>query len=135
MATRQDGYREGSTEAREFEDRLRARYQDLWQDIQRELEKYQGQQYRDIIQQGADPDDLAVADLLVDLNISEINRDVDELRAVQQALERIRHGTYGICASCGERIDAERLRALPEAALCLRCQSRAERQTGATPSL
>lgn len=135
MATPGEGYRSGTAEANEFEALLRERYETLWRDIQRELEKYRGQQYADVIQQGADPDDLAVADLLVDLNVAEINRDVTELRAVQRALERLKKGTYGICAACGERIDPQRLQALPQAALCIDCQSRGERQRGETPSL
>lgn len=122
--------------AREFERRLRDRYAAVWADIQRELEKYRSERYRDIVEQGADPDDEAAADLLIDLNIAEINRDVDELRAVQAALERIKRGTFGLCAVCGEPIAAERLDALPQAALCLDCQAREERRRAeGTPSL
>ena len=40
--------------------------------------------------------DLSLADLLVDLNLAEIDRDVEDLRAVEHALGRIRRGTYGM---------------------------------------
>ena len=120
----------------EFEAQLRKRQKALWEDIRRELEKHEGQQFRDLIQQGADPDDRAVADLLVDLNLSEISRDADELRAIQFALGRIEAGSYGICRSCGRPINPDRLRAVPEAPLCIDCQTRAEeRRNEDTPSL
>lgn len=38
------------------------------------------------------------------------------------ALDRVRHGTYGRCRQCQEPIGAERLEAVPEAALCVGCQ-------------
>lgn len=120
----------------EFENLLRRRQRALWEDIRRELEKHDDQRFPELIQQRADPDDRAVADLLVDLNLSEISRDVDELRAIQYALGRIESGSYGTCQSCGRQINPERLRAIPETPLCIDCQSRAEEQRDRrTPSL
>ncbi|WP_165214386.1 TraR/DksA family transcriptional regulator [Affinirhizobium pseudoryzae] len=46
-----------------------------------------------------------------------------ELVAIEAALERIAHGTYGDCAKCGEPIAKERLDAVPHAALCADCAS------------
>jgi RNA polymerase-binding protein DksA len=42
---------------------------------------------------------------------------------IDAALERIEDGTYGVCAQCGKNIPKERLRALPQAALCVQCKS------------
>jgi DnaK suppressor protein len=119
----------------EFEARLRRRQQALWNDIQRELEKSRGQQFEDLIQQGADPDDLAIADLLTTLNAAEVTRDVEEFRAVQLALGRIHSGSYGICQSCGNPIASDRLRAIPETPFCFDCATRAEQHKAETPSL
>ncbi len=47
-------------------------------------------------------------------------------RNVEVALEKFDDGTYGICESCGVRIELARLEAVPEAAYCLECQSRRE---------
>ncbi len=46
------------------------------------------------------------------------------LEQVNDALERFRQGTYGLCDQCGDEIDPARLKALPYATLCLRCQQR-----------
>jgi DnaK suppressor protein len=43
------------------------------------------------------------------------------LAAVDEALERIDSGGYGICLVCGSGIADERLEALPATALCLSC--------------
>lgn len=50
-----------------------------------------------------------------------------DLLAVNKALERIEKGTYGICYNCGDKpriIDINRLKAFPEAELCLKCENR-----------
>ncbi len=49
------------------------------------------------------------------------------LEMVEEALQKIRKGTYGICEGCGQQIDANRLRAIPYARLCIRCKEREER--------
>ena len=51
-----------------------------------------------------------------------------KLGSIDHALRLARNGTYGICESCGERIDPARLEILPEATLCLNCQRLKERR-------
>jgi DnaK suppressor protein len=43
---------------------------------------------------------------------------------IDQALERLDEGTYGRCAGCGTAIPAERLEAVPWAALCVPCSAK-----------
>ena len=50
-----------------------------------------------------------------------------QLRAVQDALQRIEHGTYGTCADCGSAIPQGRLDARPEASRCVKCQAKRDR--------
>lgn len=45
---------------------------------------------------------------------------------VEEALEAITSGKYGICRSCGKEIPKERLEALPYAPRCVECQRRQE---------
>jgi RNA polymerase-binding transcription factor DksA len=45
------------------------------------------------------------------------------LSEVLAALRRMDEGTYGTCERCGGPIDIERLEVLPQAALCMPCQS------------
>ena len=53
-----------------------------------------------------------------------------EIREVDDALERLRVGQYGRCVDCGAPIRANRLRAMPTARRCIRCQAGAERKAG-----
>ena len=47
-------------------------------------------------------------------------------RALTNALERVRDGSYGICEECGGSIPAARRRALPGVTTCVQCQERGE---------
>ncbi|MFP7570198.1 TraR/DksA family transcriptional regulator [Marivita sp. S2033] len=49
------------------------------------------------------------------------NSDLEELRGIDAALDRIDNGSYGVCATCGETISDERLEAVPTTALCRTC--------------
>lgn len=44
-----------------------------------------------------------------------------ELQQIDDALNRIKSGTYGTCTSCGEKISEKRLEALPFATICIHC--------------
>ena len=53
-------------------------------------------------------------------------RDLDELRQVKAALQRLDEGTYGDCADCGEPIALGRLMVQPAALCCAPCQAARE---------
>lgn len=46
----------------------------------------------------------------------------DNLLEIDRALERIESGTYGICTDCNQPMSLERLEAMPEATLCIKCE-------------
>lgn len=62
--------------------------------------------------------------------IAMLHHDDAELAAVEAALLRLVEGTYGWCTSCGEEVGAARLRALPQAELCIACQDVEEHRRG-----
>jgi DnaK suppressor protein len=88
-----------------------------------------------IARQARDMEDDAVADLLVDINLAEIDRDVVELKSVESALRRMTEARYGRCDDCDESIDLSRLEVNPAAERCVKCQEARERMRIATPSL
>lgn len=71
--------------------------------------------------------DASVADLLIDLDNAMVHRDVEEIREIEAALERIDKGDYGNCVDCGLAIDYERLLAFPSVRRCLPCQEQYEK--------
>jgi DnaK suppressor protein len=56
------------------------------------------------------------------------DRDRRLIGKIQQALERLEAGTFGICDSCGGPISPARLRARPVTTLCIDCKREAEHQ-------
>jgi len=49
-------------------------------------------------------------------------------RLVLDALARLDNGSYGMCTDCGKPVPEGRLEAKPEAARCLACQAKWDRQ-------
>src|SRR4029453_13549391 len=45
------------------------------------------------------------------------------IEQIDTAIAKIHEGTYGTCENCGTAIPKERLKALPYAALCVKCKS------------
>ena len=58
------------------------------------------------------------------------DRDRTKLIAIDEALERIEDGSYGICEECGKKIAPNRLKVMPFADLCVPCKSNMEKQSG-----
>jgi DnaK suppressor protein len=54
------------------------------------------------------------------------NNDRQLLQMVENALSRIREGTFGECISCGKDINAKRLDAVPWTRHCIECQEKLE---------
>ena len=71
-------------------------------------------------------EDWVLADILADLDIATVTRDVSELAEVDVALARIEEGSYGTCSDCGEPIGWPRLNAQPTAERCIACQQKLE---------
>ncbi|MCD4694498.1 TraR/DksA C4-type zinc finger protein [bacterium] len=46
------------------------------------------------------------------------------IRDIDNALERIKKGEYGICKYCGEPIEEKRLLARPVASACVECKTK-----------
>ena len=50
------------------------------------------------------------------------------LNLIDEALLRIKEGTYGFCAECAKPISQKRLLAVPHAPLCIKCQELEEKK-------
>jgi len=48
----------------------------------------------------------------------------NKLKDINLALEKIKKGKYGICEKCGKEISKKRLKVVPEAKLCQKCEQK-----------
>jgi DnaK suppressor protein len=55
------------------------------------------------------------------------NNDRQLLMMVENALARIREGSFGECISCGKEINPKRLEAVPWTRHCIECQEKLEK--------
>ena len=61
--------------------------------------------------------------LLADMDNAETSRDLNEERELEAAQARLEDGSFGSCVHCGLEIGLARLRAVPTAARCVKCQA------------
>ena len=73
---------------------------------------------------GNDPGDscdLSLADVLADLNILRVDRQINELREIEIRLTQINENSVDECVDCGKEIGLQRLLAYPTATRCVSC--------------
>jgi DnaK suppressor protein len=103
----------------------------MWIDLRQEYFETLGKEYRDQFDNPQDinpqdMEDLSLIDLIEDtgLAVADIRR--GELTQMDEALDRLEDGTYGLCANCGQEIDGQRLKVMPFAVYCVSCQREKE---------
>jgi DnaK suppressor protein len=81
--------------------------------------------------------DLALRDMIQGLALKLGDRESHAVAEIDQALMRMREGSYGLCVRCGKAIEERRLEAVPTARYDAACQTEIENAKGnsAGPSL
>src|ERR1041385_9132204 len=93
----------------------------LLDEMREDAERTREQPYAEHAGPAPDSGDESVASLFADLEQADMTRDLDELRALEAARERVKGGGYGICVDCGSDVGYERLKATPAALRCIQC--------------
>lgn len=72
---------------------------------------------------GVDPD---ASERMMNLSIMEnLER---RLQSIDYALSVLDRGKYGLCEQCGQPIEPERLKVLPDTTLCAKCKAEQEKE-------
>lgn len=66
-----------------------------------------------------DETDLAASVINQQVSFHIRHKEIEKLRQIEEALQRIEDGTYGICEECDEEISSKRLENYPWTALCI----------------
>ncbi|HEY8392634.1 MAG TPA: TraR/DksA C4-type zinc finger protein [Capillibacterium sp.] len=115
---------------RQLEKRLRAELMELSEDLDQTHDLGGERSLRDSVKELSaydnHPADLGTEAFEQEKDLGLANAFRVRQAAIEEALDRIKAGTYGICQQCGRPIGGERLEALPYAATCIKCQEENE---------
>ncbi|OGW58727.1 MAG: RNA polymerase-binding protein DksA [Nitrospirae bacterium RIFCSPHIGHO2_02_FULL_42_12] len=112
---------------------------DKYEDIRNDLEKQKVALLAEagvIIGGGLNPEKLNFPDVTdqaaaeADKNFTLRLREREQklLKKIDEAIDRIANGTFGICENCGEEISYKRLKARPVTTYCIECKTKQEEE-------
>lgn len=106
---------------------LLERREGIVREAKQEIAKYISGETRQLVDTAIDEGDWAVVDISEDISLRRLSAHRKLLLDIDEALRKIREGTYGICEECGEEIAEKRLLVLPTATLCVDCKENREK--------
>ena len=110
-------------------DAIRKRLTDQRQDV---IEAMKRNRAPEVTSDTGDEADQAQAAMDRDLQFELSDTERNTLDQIEGAIRKIDKGTYGACEQCRQPIETLRIKALPFARYCIRCQSGSERAVTAT---
>jgi DnaK suppressor protein len=107
------------------------KYGDIRRDLERQRAVLLGEageviSNRQDFEQFPDLSDQATAEMDQNFTLRLKEREQKLIKKIDEALERMATGTYGICERCGEVIPYKRLKARPVTTLCIECKTQQE---------
>jgi len=116
----------------EVKDRLLGRKKLLWLEVKEQLKSSIGDGYQEMLATARDEEDQATVSLMAETSLTLLGPKRQELEAIEEALQRLENGSYGLCEVCGQLIEPRRLEIMPETPLCRGCMSQREKLAKAT---
>ena len=78
------------------------------------------------VAQVRDAEEQSMEDFVLGMDFALMEMESETLRQIDEAIQRLEEGTYGVCSECDETISEARLKALPFATACRDCQAQRE---------
>jgi DnaK suppressor protein len=103
--------------------------QDMKRDLSKEMQDRVKGETEGVKDEGRDTYDLASDERDREINFILNDREREKLVAIDEALQRIKEKSYGICESCEGEIQLGRLKVLPFTRLCVKCQEENEKES------
>lgn len=113
--------------------KISAKYPDIRRDLERQRADLL-EEVGDVLTQHKTPEalpdvsDQASAEEDQRFSMRIMEREQNLLKKVNEALERMKNQTYGICEQCGEDIPYKRLKARPVTTFCIECKTLQEQK-------
>lgn len=111
----------------EVKERLLEQKRRLWQEVKDRLKSHIGDGYQEMLSTARDEEDQASVSHLAETHLTLLGPKRLELEAIEEALQRIETGTYGVCEACGCAIESPLLEVMPETPFCRDCMSQREK--------
>ena len=73
-----------------------------------------------------DAEEQSMEEFVLGMDFALMEMESETLRQIDEAIQRLAEGTYGVCSECDETISEARLKALPFATVCRDCQAQRE---------
>lgn len=106
--------------------------EEIVREAKEEIAKYTKGEANQLAETALDDGDWSVIDLSQDINLRRLETHRESLLGIDEALMKLREGSYGICEDCGGEISAERLNVMPFAIYCKDCREKREELEKAT---
>jgi len=106
--------------------------EEIVKEAKEEIAKYTKGEANQLAETALDDGDWSVIDLSQDINLRRLETHRESLLGIDEALMKLREGSYGICEDCGGEISAERLNVMPFAIYCKDCREKREELEKAT---
>jgi DnaK suppressor protein len=100
--------------------------EEIVREAKSEIAKYITGEANQLVETALDEGDWSVIDVSADISLKRLETHRQRLLGIDEALLKLREGTYGTCEECGNEISAERLKVMPFAIFCRDCQERRE---------
>jgi DnaK suppressor protein len=120
---------------REFLKQASEMLEEMKRSLMREMQGRVKGETEGVKDEGRDTYDLASDERDREINFILNDREREKLVAIDEALQRIKEKSYGICESCEGEIQLGRLKVLPFTRLCVKCQEENEKDSKRQKSL
>ncbi len=102
------------------------RREEIVKEAKAEISKYIKGEKRQLVETALDDGDWSVIDLAEDISLKQLSTHRENLVKIDEALRKLKEGTYGKCEDCGEEISDKRLKVIPFAIYCIDCKEKRE---------
>jgi DnaK suppressor protein len=106
--------------------------EEIVREAKEEIAKYTKGEANQLAETALDDGDWSVIDLSQDIILRRLETHRESLLGIDEALMKLKEGSYGICEDCGGEISAERLNVMPFAIYCKDCREKREELEKAT---
>lgn len=72
--------------------------------------------------------DIGTDAAMLESNTINMNKVMEEIREIDEALIKMNDNTYGVCEICGEEISDKRLKAIPFVRSCIKCSDKTRKK-------